>query len=185
MKNVFALFCFILVISSCTFNGRSHEKHDGITSFINGSAAIDKVKDVHVINMIRAIGAPNNNVTVGKFKYYQWNHDRTVGVSTLLGGGSTTLYCSMTAETQGGKIKLINWYGNQCGVFLDPIGEYFKDKLNIAVITDEDEKKQNDGFQVKSDISEQDIKGKNSEQKSSIDLRQKTLEQKNFLKESE
>lgn len=183
MLNRKILLITFLLISSCTYNGGSHQKHDGITDLISGTAAVDKVKDVHIINLIHAIGAPSNFITIGKFKYYQWNHARTVGVSTLFGGGSTTLYCSLTAETTGEKIKLINWYGNQCGIFLDLIGDYFKNKLNIAVITDEDEKKQNAVTSTKSTVSEVEKKEVEKEKpqevpQNTIDLRQKTEEQK-------
>lgn len=177
-SNFIRIFAIILFVSSCTFSSGTGEKSYGLTKFITGSAAIDTVKDVHVINLIRAIGTPNNSMTVGKYKYYQWQHSRTVGVSTLFGGGSTTLYCSLTAETQTNKIKSINWYGNQCGIFLDSMGEYFKDKLNIAVIVDEDEKKQSSAT-IKNTAGENDLKEKTPEHnKPAIDLRQKSLEQK-------
>ncbi len=130
-----------LGITSCTFSGGSHEKSNGVTKFITGSTTVEGAQNVHVINMIHAIGAPNNSIVIDKYKYYLWQNSRSVGVSTLFGGGSTTLYCNLTVETQNNKIKLINWYGNQCGVFLEPIGDYFKDKLNIAVIMEDDEKK--------------------------------------------
>jgi histidyl-tRNA synthetase len=177
-SNFIKFLSLFLLVSSCTSSGRTHKKDYSIAKFITGTAMIDTVKDVHIVNMIRAIGAPNNSATVDKYKYYQWLHSRTVGVSTLFGGGSTTLYCNLTAETQANKIKLINWYGNQCSVFLDPIGEYFKDKLNIAVIMDEDEKKQNP-VTVKTIAGESDLKEKSSEyDKPIIDLRQKSSEQK-------
>jgi hypothetical protein len=170
-------FFVILALSSCTFFGGA-KKDKGISQFITGAISLDKVKDVHIVNMMRAIGAPNNSVVVGGYRYYQWHHSGTVGVNTLLGGGSTTLYCSLTTETQSNKIKIINWYGNQCSLFLDPIGEYFEDKLNIAVITDESDKKQN----MAASAAEGNSGQKNSEtgNKPVIDLRQKTPEQKSI-----
>lgn len=130
-------------VSSCTMFGGTKNKGDGIANFITGTAVVDNVQNVHIINLIRAIGAPNNSTIIGGYKYYQWQHGRSVGFSTLFGGGSTTLYCNLTAETRRGKIKIINWYGNQCGIFLDPMNDYFADKLNIAVIADENDKTQN------------------------------------------
>jgi hypothetical protein len=122
-----------LIISSCSFSGRTKDKRNNITNFITGIAMIDAVKDAHIINLIRAIGVPNNSMIIGKYKYYQWQNSKNVGVSTLFGGGSTTFYCNLTAETQDNKIKSIHWYGNQCTVFLDLISSYFKDKLNISI----------------------------------------------------
>jgi hypothetical protein len=81
-------------------------------------------------------------VAIDKYKYYQWDYSRTVGVSTILGGGTTTFYCKLSAETQNNKVKTLNWYGNQCDIFLDLIKEYFQDKLNVAIILDEDSKQQ-------------------------------------------
>ena len=141
MKNILFGILFCLVISSCASSGRTKNNDSIVARFVNGTAMINAAQDVHIVNMIRAIGAPNNSISVAKYKYYQWQYSRSVGVSTLFGGGSTTLYCNLTAETQVNKISLINWYGNQCSVFLDPLGDYLKDKLNIAVITDEDENK--------------------------------------------
>lgn len=133
-------FLIFLLLSSCAFSGRSSD--NGVTKYITGATKVGETKDVHIINIFRAIGAPNNTVTIDKFKYYQWDYSRMVGVSTILGGGSTTFYCKLSTETQNNKIKTLNWYGNQCDVFLDRIKEYFQDKLNLAIISDEDSKQQ-------------------------------------------
>lgn len=138
-----------LTATSCTFSGRIKDKSGNPIDFITGTADLNKVKDVHIINMIRAIGAPNNVITVGQYKYYQWQHNSSVGVSTFLGGGSASLYCSLTVETQANKIKLMTWYGNRCLIFTEPIQNYFKDKFNIAVITEDDVKKPNIETKIK------------------------------------
>lgn len=130
----------LLLVTSCTLSGHSND--GGVYKYITGATKVDEVKDVHVINIFRAIGTPNNSMTIGRFKYYQWDYSRIVGINTILGGGSTTFYCKLSAETQGNKIKTLNWYGNQCDIFLDQINEYFKNKLNIVIITDEDSKQQ-------------------------------------------
>ena len=133
-------FLIFLLLSSCALSGRSND--NSVTKYITGATKVGEAKDVHIINIFRAIGAPNNTVTIDKFKYYQWDYSRTVGVSTILGGGSTTFYCKLSTETQNNKIKTLNWYGNQCDIFLDRIKEYFQDKLNLAIISDEDSKQQ-------------------------------------------
>ncbi len=130
----------LLILTSCALSGRSND--NSVTKYITGATKVDEVKDVHVINVFRAIGAPTNAVTIDKFKYYEWDYSRTVGVSTILAGGSTTFYCKLSAETQNNKIKTLTWYGNQCDIFLDRIKEYFQDKLNVAIISDEDSKQQ-------------------------------------------
>ncbi len=127
-------------ISSCALSGRS--KDDGVFKFITGAAKVSDVKDVHIVNVIRAIGMPDNSTVVGRYKYYKWNYSRTMGVSTIFGGGSTTFYCSLSVETKNSKVQLLNWYGNQCSIFLDQINDYFQNKLNIVVISDEDFKQQ-------------------------------------------
>lgn len=179
IKLILSIAIIGLSATACTFSGASKKKEDSALGFITGTTAIDKANDVHIVNLTRAIGAPINNVMIDKYKYYSWQHSRTVGVSTLFGGGSTTLYCNLTAETQNNKIKLINWYGNYCSIFLTPISDYFKDKLNIYVIIDEDEKKSE---AVKNAVGSEAEQGQkinpNPENKPVIDLRQKTSEQK-------
>lgn len=140
MLKIFQISVF-LILTSCALSGRSNDK--SVTKYITGATKVNETKDVHVINIFRAIGTPNNVVVIDKYKYYQWDYSRTVGVSTILGGGSTTFYCKLSAETQNNKIKTLNWYGNQCDIFLDLIKEYFQDKLNVAIILDEDSKQQN------------------------------------------
>lgn len=170
MKRTLSCILLCLAISSCASSGGTKNNDSLVARFVTGTAIVNAAQDVHIINMIRAIGAPNIPVAVGKYKYYQWQYSRAVGVNTLLGGGSTTLYCNLTAETQANKISLINWYGNQCGIFLDPLGDYLKDKLNIAVITDDDEGR-------KAVAGESNVKQVN-ENIPAIDLRQKTIELK-------
>lgn len=178
IKLIFILVIAFLNIAACTFSGVSKKRQDNSAlGFITGAAELDKTNDVHIINLIRAIGAPTNNVAVDKYKYYNWQHSKTLGVSTLFGGGSTTLYCNLTAETQNNKIKLINWYGNNCGIFLTPISDYFKDKLNIYVLTDEEEKKPESVKSSTKTESDQEQKN-NLENKPMIDLRQKNSESK-------
>ncbi|MBM5782060.1 MAG: hypothetical protein FJ368_01410 [Pelagibacterales bacterium] len=138
-KSIILLTIFFS-ISSCALSGRS--KDDGVFKFITGAAKVSDVKDVHIVNVIRAIGMPDNSTTVGRYKYYKWNYSRTMGVSTIFGGGSTTFYCNLSVETKNSKVQLLNWYGNQCSIFLDQINDYFQNKLNIVVISDEDFKQQ-------------------------------------------
>ena len=139
MLKIFQISVF-LILTSCALSGRSNDK--SVTKYITGATKVNETKDVHVINIFRAIGTPNNVVVIDKYKYYQWDYSRTVGVSTILGGGSTTFYCKLSAETQNNKIKTLNWYGNQCDIFLDLIKEYFQDKLNVVITLDEDSKQQ-------------------------------------------
>ncbi|MBU6140774.1 MAG: hypothetical protein KGP29_04360 [Proteobacteria bacterium] len=140
-KSKSLLLFSLLALTSCALSGRSNDK--SVSKYITGATKVGEIKDVHVINVFRAIGTPNNTVSIDKFKYYQWDYSRLVGVSTILGGGTTTFYCKLSAETQNNKIKTFNWYGNQCDIFLDRIKEYFQDKLNIAIISDEEIKQQN------------------------------------------
>lgn len=129
MLKISALIVLVFV-SSCALSGRSND--NGVIKYISGAAKVSEVEDVHLINLVRAIGVPNNSLVLGKFKYYQWDYSKLVGVNTILGGGSTTLYCKMSAETQNNKVKALSWYGNQCDLYLDQIRDYFKDKLKIA-----------------------------------------------------
>jgi hypothetical protein len=142
LKKFFVLAGALFSMASCALYGGSKSNENGVIKFITGAAKVDEVKDVHIVNMIRAIGVPKNSIVIGKYKYYQWEYSRAIGVSTILGGGSTTFYCNLSTETQNNKVQLLNWYGNQCDIFLDQINEYFKNKLNIAVISDEDIKQQ-------------------------------------------
>ncbi len=172
LSKIFGLFSILLIVS-CTHSGRLKDKKDNSAlDFITGTAALNQVKNVHVINIFRAIGAPFNSTTVGKYKYYNWQHLRNVGFSTLFGGGSTSLYCNLTAETQNEKIKLMIWYGNECGVLIDPISEYFEDKLNIFVVSEDEEKRQNSDKSKEVEIKNPEQKG--GEQK--IEIKQKIIE---------
>ena len=141
IKSVLIGLFISMIINSCTLSGGTKDS-SGISRFITGASKVDAVKDVHIINMIRAIGVPNNSTTIGKYKYYQWQYAQSAGVSTVLGGASTTLYCSLSVETQNNKVKLLTWYGNRCNIFLDQINEYFQNQLNIVIITDDDIKQQ-------------------------------------------
>jgi hypothetical protein len=129
MLKISALFVLVF-IASCALSGRSND--NGVIKYISGAAKVSDVEDVHLINLVRAIGVPNNSLVLGKFKYYQWDYSKLIGVNTILGGGSTTFYCKMSAETQNNKVKALSWYGNQCDLYLDQIRDYFKDKLKIA-----------------------------------------------------
>ena len=178
-KNTAFYLLLIIVINSCTMSGGS--KDSGVSRFITGATKVDAVKDVHIVNMIRAIGMPNNSIPIGKYKYYQWQYSQSAGVSTILGGASTTFYCSLSAETQNNKVKLMNWYGNRCNIFLDQINEYFQNKLNIVVITDDDIKQQT-VTNIKSDSLTplSDTKQIIKEQKpANLDSSEKPAEQKN------
>lgn len=139
-KKVCSCVVVAFIASSCALSGGS--KDNGVVKYITGATKVDAVKDVHLVNIVRAIGVPSHSLVVGRYKYYQWEYSRVVGVSTIFAGGSTTFYCKLSVEARYNKIKLINWYGNQCDIFLDQINDYFKDKLNIEVIADEDSKQQ-------------------------------------------
>lgn len=142
-KKIALYTTLLLTAASCTLSGGS--KDDGVFKYITGATKVNVAKDVHVINMFRAIGVPNNSINMGSYKYYQWHYSKSVGVSTLFGGGSTTFYCDLTAETRYRKVKSLNWYGNQCDIFLDQISDYFQDKLNIEVITEDVEEEKSEG----------------------------------------
>jgi hypothetical protein len=128
----------LFFIASCALSGRSND--NGVIKYITGAAKIEKVKNVNVVNIFRAIGSPDSSNVVGRYKYYRWDYSKLVGLNTLLGGGSTTFYCKLSAETQNEKIKSLSWYGNQCDIFLDQINDYFKNTLNIEIISEEDNK---------------------------------------------
>lgn len=150
----------LFLIASCSLSGRSND--DGVIKYITGAAKIEKVKDVNVINVFRAIGSPDSSNVIGRYKYYRWDYSKIVGVSTLLGGGTTTFYCKLSTETQNDKIKSLSWYGNQCDIFLDQINEYFKNKLNIVIIAEDDNKHQITSPKVEMQTeSKQEIKIKN------------------------
>jgi hypothetical protein len=138
MFKVILQIIFIASLASCAMSGGStHEKDNQVLKFMTGNSKIDAVKNVHIVNVIRAIGAPSSSITVDEYKYYRWDYTKSAGVSTILGGGSTTFFCNFTAETQNNKVQFLNWYGNRCDVFLDLIDKYFRNKLNIVLITDE------------------------------------------------
>ncbi len=142
--------------------------HDKLTEFVTGASKVSAAKDVHVINIFRAIGSPNSSITIGKYKYYKWEYSRAIGVSTFFGGGSTTFYCHFSVETHNNKVKMLTWYGNQCTTFLDQINDYFKDNLNIVVITEEDKQRQS---QIKSETANEPtlpLKEKDAETKDKI-----------------
>lgn len=128
----------LFFVASCSLSGRSND--NGVIKYITGAAKIEKVKDVNVINIFRAIGSPDSTNVIGRYRYYRWDYSKLVGVSTLLGGGSTTFYCKLSVETQNEKIKSLSWYGNQCDIFLDQINSYFKNTLNIEIISEDDNK---------------------------------------------
>lgn len=132
------------LLASCAFSGRSND--DSVYKYITGATKVDELSNIHVVHIVRAIGVPSNNIAIGKYKYYQWDYSRMMGVSTILGGGSTTFYCKLSAETQNNKVKTLNWYGNQCDIFLDQIKSYFQDKLNLAINVEEDVKVPNSSF---------------------------------------
>jgi hypothetical protein len=131
----------LFFMSSCALSGRSND--DGVYKYITGATKVDELRNVHVVHIVRAIGVPSNNIVIGKYKYYQWDYARMMGVNTILGGGSTTFYCKLSAETQNNKIKTLNWYGNQCDIFLDQIKGYFQDKFNLTITVEEDSKVSN------------------------------------------
>jgi hypothetical protein len=155
MKNIKILSALILsaFTASCTLSGDT--KNNGVLKFITGASKVDAVKDVHIINIARAIGSPSSSIAIDKYKYYKWEYSRSIGVSTILGGGSTTFYCNLSAETLNNKVKMLTWYGNQCDIFLDQINEYFKDKMNVVAIT-EDEIKQQQIVITKTDLSQKE-----------------------------
>jgi hypothetical protein len=166
MKIQKIIFILILALSaSCTMSGGSKNQNK-ISKFVTGASKVGAAKDVHIINIFRAIGSPNSSIAVGKYKYYKWEYSRAIGVSTIFGGGSTTFYCHLTAETQNNRIKMLTWYGNQCNIFLDQINGYFKDQLNVVAISEEDIQRQSQMKSEEEDESGGQAKEKGEERKS-------------------
>ena len=138
LKVILCPIVALFILGSCTLSGNSNS--NGVAKLITGATKVGELSNVHVVNLIRAIGVPNHSVRIGRYKYYQWDYARMVGVSTILGGGSTTFYCKFSAETQRNRVKTLTWYGNQCDIFLDQINSYSETHLDLTIISEEDSK---------------------------------------------
>lgn len=125
MKKKFILMLLLLIFTSCASKGRDGDKSI-LKSLTSGSVDSEKLKKSHIVHLMRAIGTPEYSKEVGKYTYYGWKHSRNFGISSIFGGGNTTFYCTFNAESYNGKINHINWYGNECGPFVDRVNEYFK-----------------------------------------------------------
>jgi hypothetical protein len=151
MRKVLLLALLLSSFSSCANRGFGDEKNS-IRSIISGSTKIQKSKNSNIINILRAIGAPANITSVNNYKYYKWGHNRNVGVSTIIAGGSYSLYCDFTAETFTEKIgknleeRVTNlaWQGTECDTYIDAINSYYSQNLNDKNIIPVEDKSQDE-----------------------------------------
>lgn len=129
MFRLFACVLLLLMTTNC-----SSQKHDkfSIKNIVYGSKRLKKTENQHIFHAIRALGQPSETLSIGNKKYYKWKHERFFGLNYfLIGGFSTTMYCTLTVETDNkNKIQYITWYGSDCDIYLASIKSYFNENLN-------------------------------------------------------
>lgn len=143
---------------SCSRRGFTGDKNK-FRKLITGSQDISSsTKYKSIIYVVRAIGSPDGVYDIQGYKYYKWNYTRNFGVSTLLGGASSSFYCHLTVEAKRNKITNLNWFGNECDIYVDQINNFFKNNLKTESLIEEE------GVEVKLK-NEEEIKIEDSNKK--------------------